>query len=172
MKTNIVLTGFMGTGKSSVGRELAKLLQMDFIDTDDEIEKLHGPIKEIFHNQGEHFFRNCEREIAKELSTVSNTVIATGGGLMINNENADRLMNSGKVFCLHADLADIVERLSDSEETNVRPLWEKENNINEMQTLLNERSVSYNKFEQVSTEGKSPIEIAKEISEKVTTREF
>ena len=163
MRENIVLTGFMGTGKSVVGRKLSDLLHMDFLDTDEEIEKQHGPIEEIFRIHGEQFFRECEEEISQRLVNYSNTVIATGGGLMINKQNADLLSSSGRVFCLSASLEEIVDRLDRSEETPVRPLLHSKDRLTTMRALLKERNIYYENFEQVLTDGKSATAVAEEI---------
>ncbi|MCW8860479.1 MAG: AAA family ATPase, partial [Deltaproteobacteria bacterium] len=81
-KTNIILTGFMGTGKSTLGRLLAKRLGYEFIDTDTEIEKRIGQtIAELFQEQGEGVFRQYEAELVQELAQQQGLVIATGGGL-------------------------------------------------------------------------------------------
>ena len=163
MRENIVLTGFMGTGKSVVGRKLSDLLHMDFLDTDEEIEKQHGPIEEIFRIHGEQFFRECEKEISQRLSNYSNTVIATGGGLMINKQNADLLSSSGRVFCLSASLEEIIDRLDRSEGAPVRPLLHSKDRLATMRALLKERNIYYKNFEQVLTDGKSATVVAEEI---------
>ncbi len=168
MRENIVLTGFMGTGKSSVGRKLSEMLQMDFLDTDEEIEKQHGLIGEIFLNKGEQFFRDCEGKIAKQVSSLSNTVVATGGGLMINIENANYLSSSGRVFCLKASLDEIISRLDKGEGESVRPLLQSEDKVATMKSLLDIRNTHYEKFEQVLTDGKSLDEVAEEIYKRVT----
>ena len=167
MKENIVLTGFMGTGKSVVGRKLSDLLHMDFLDTDEEIEKQHGPIEEIFRIHGEQFFRDCEKEISQRLSNYANTVIATGGGLMINKQNADLLSSSGRVFCLNASLEEIINRLDRSEGISVRPLLHSEDKLSTMKALLEERKMYYEKFEQVLTDGKSATVVAEEIYNRI-----
>ena len=167
MRENIVLTGFMGTGKSVVGRKLSDLLHMDFLDTDEEIEKQHGPIEEIFRIRGEQFFRDCEKEISQLLSNYSNTVIATGGGLMINKQNADLLSSSGRVFCLSASLEEIIDRLDKSEGAPVRPLLQSKNKLATMRALLKERKIYYENFEQVLTDGESATAVAEEIYNRV-----
>jgi len=95
---NIVLTGFMATGKSEVGKDLARLLEMEFIDTDDLIEeKVEMKISEIFAKKGEKFFRDLESEIAKEVGGWDNYVIATGGGIVLRQENINSLKKNGKI---------------------------------------------------------------------------
>jgi len=172
MRENIVLTGFMGTGKSVVGRKLSDLLHMDFLDTDEEIEKQHGPIEEIFRIHGEQFFRECEEEISQRLVNYSNTVIATGGGLMINKQNADLLSSSGRVFCLSASLEEIVDRLDRSKDTPVRPLLHSKDRLTTMRALLKERNIYYKNFEQVLTDGKSATTVAEEIYNRLNNDEI
>ena len=172
MRENIVLTGFMGTGKSVVGQKLSDLLHMDFLDTDEEIEKQHGPIEEIFRIHGEQFFRECEEEISQRLLNYSNTVIATGGGLMINKQNADLLSSSGRVFCLSASLEEIVDRLDKSEDTPVRPLLHSKDRLTTMRALLEERNIFYENFEQVLTDGKSATAVAEEIYNRLNNDEI
>ena len=157
----------MGTGKSVVGRKLSDLLHMDFLDTDEEIEKQHGPIEEIFRIRGEQFFRDCEKEISQLLSNYSNTVIATGGGLMINKQNADLLSSSGRVFCLSASLEEIIDRLDRSEGAPVRPLLHSEDKLTTMRALLKERKIYYENFEQVLTDGESETAVAEEIYNRI-----
>ena len=88
---NIILTGFMGTGKSSVGKEISIIRNMGFIDTDDEIQKQYGPINDIFARHGEKYFRECENEVVLNLAQFSGIVIATGGGLVLNPKNVEAL---------------------------------------------------------------------------------
>ena len=76
---NVILTGFMGSGKSTVGVLLAEILVKEFVDTDTMIEQMHGPIPEIFKSEGEEAFRQYEREISEQLELKENLVIATGG---------------------------------------------------------------------------------------------
>ena len=81
---NIILTGFMGSGKSTVGVLLAEILVKEFVDTDSMIEQIHGPIPEIFKSEGEEVFRQYEREISEQLELEENLVIATGGKLLLD----------------------------------------------------------------------------------------
>ena len=126
---NIVLIGFMGTGKSSVGKLLAKKLNFQFIDTDEMIEnKAKISIKEIFELHGETHFREMEKFVIKEMETSKNTVISTGGGVVLDNENIKKLASIGTIICLKSNPRVIYKRTSLM--TN-RPL------LNENYTLLN-----------------------------------
>ena len=106
---NIVLTGFMGTGKSTVGRLLAERLGYEWIDTDEFIETAHGPIPEIFATGGEEAFRTLERTVTAKLAERDGQVISTGGRLMLDPANAAAL-DGAVVFCLTADADTIAAR--------------------------------------------------------------
>src|SRR3970040_282740 len=97
---NLVLTGFMGTGKTTVGHALAVKLGMEFVDTDELIEARHGPIARIFAEQGEAEFRAIERTVARELGQRTGLVIATGGRMILDPENFQSLSKNGRIFCL------------------------------------------------------------------------
>ncbi|MBQ4160937.1 MAG: shikimate kinase [Clostridia bacterium] len=117
---NLVLTGFMGTGKSTVGKILAKKLGYRFVDCDAQIEKEEGKtINEIFALYGENGFRDIESRVIASLSQKSNSVIATGGGAVLRKENIDNLRKNGVVVLLNADIETIVQRLADKTD---RPL--------------------------------------------------
>src|SRR2546426_203506 len=100
---NLALIGFMGTGKSSVGRLVAEQLHFTFLDTDDLIESRTGKsINDIFAQQGEATFRELECQVVAELASHTKTVIATGGGLPVNPANLDSLKDHALVVCLWA----------------------------------------------------------------------
>jgi shikimate kinase/3-dehydroquinate synthase len=159
---NLILTGFMGTGKSAVGEMLARQLGYKFIDTDQLIEERAGQkIAEIFDTEGEVTFRDWERKIAREIASIRGTVIATGGRLMLDPENAHLLKASGQVFCLTANIDEIIERLRLEE--NKRPLLVVPNPKEQIRELLAKRARGYARFPQIKTDGKSIAEIAMEI---------
>ena len=167
-EANIVLTGFMGTGKTTVGRVLAEALGFDFVDTDHLIENDNGPIPVIFAEQGEGSFRAIEHSVAVELSGRTSTVIATGGRLMLEPSNAAALSETGRVFCLNAPVDTIVERaLGDG--TAHRPLLDGHDPVARITALLAERADAYGRFEQVETQNLAPQEIANEIIERIRT---
>ena len=110
---NIVLMGFMGTGKTSVGRQLAETLEMRFVDMDDVIEERRGkPISRIFEQEGEAFFRGLERNLVRELSIDAGLVIATGGGVVLNPDNVEDYGRTGMIVCLSASPETILERVA------------------------------------------------------------
>lgn len=159
---NVILTGFMGTGKSTVGRLLAAALGYEFVDTDALIEKRAGmTIPALFHAQGEATFRAWERAVAAELATRQRLVIATGGRLMLDDENAASLERSGSVFCLAASPATIAARLA--RDGIKRPLLAGLDPAGRIAALLQERSAGYSRFRQIDTNGKEPAAVAAEI---------
>jgi shikimate kinase len=106
-----VLTGFMGTGKSSVGVRLAARLGIPFVDTDEMIERREGcTIAELFARKGEGYFRDAERRAVVEASAHEDAVIATGGGAIVDAENLERLRAAAPVICLTATPDVILER--------------------------------------------------------------
>lgn len=160
---NLVLTGFMGTGKTSVGREVASRLGMDFIDTDEIIESRHGPIDRIFTEHGEPAFRDLERDLAKELSQRQGLVIATGGGMMLEQANVQEMTSNGHVFCLVASPEEIHRRVTDDEIRRERPLLEVDDPKLRITDLMTERGDGYARFPQVSTDNRDVPAIADEI---------
>lgn len=110
----IVLTGFMATGKSVVGRKLARLLDRPFVDTDVLIERAAGrSIPEIFATDGESHFRSLERTAVEQATAVADAVVATGGGTLVDPENRRRLASGGTIICLTADPEVILQRVGD-----------------------------------------------------------
>lgn len=162
---NIILTGFMGCGKTTVGKLLALDLTYDFVDTDRLIEARAGlTIPEIFSTLGEQFFRSKEREITRELSLKKGQVISTGGGLILDSENRRNLTRSGTVVCLVATPAEILKRISDSGETT-RPLLQTSNPLERIIELIEQRKKSYQRFHQIDTTNRTPQEITVLIKE-------
>jgi shikimate kinase len=161
---NLVLTGFMGTGKTSVGRELAARLGMEFVDIDEVIESRHGPIERIFAAQGETAFRDLERGLAREVGQRHGLVIATGGGTMLDPANVDQLGTNGQVFCLVASPEEIHRRVTSDEIRTERPLLEVENPSHQIAQLLAERKAGYERFRQIDTDGRDVASIADEIA--------
>jgi shikimate kinase len=111
-KRNIYLIGPMGTGKTAVGKQLARLLKQPFIDSDAEVEKLAGvDIPYVFEREGEAGFRQREREALAELCTREGIVLATGGGAVLSPENRRLLQQSGVVVFLQTSLAQQLQRV-------------------------------------------------------------
>src|SRR5574340_1795539 len=122
---NIVLTGFMGTGKTTIGKALSKRLGMRLVDVDEEIESSEKmTINDIFRTRGEGCFREIETAMIKKLSAGRNIIISTGGGAVLKDENMEALRKNGIVFCLVASADTILERTASNED---RPLLKVDN---------------------------------------------
>lgn len=138
---NIVLTGFMGTGKTLVGRLLAEKTGFEFMDTDALIESKTGMnISKIFENFGEEYFRKLETDVIKEVARLDRKVISTGGGVVLKKENMDALRSNGRIINLKARPETIYSRLKDKTD---RPLLKKENVLDEIRRLMDLRKPYY-----------------------------
>lgn len=138
---NIALIGFMGTGKSTVGRIVAELLRFEFVDTDDLSEQRSGKtIREIFAQDGEAAFRQMEKQIVAELATRRRLVISAGGGLAAQPGNLDSLKTHALVICLWATPEKIWQRVR--HQTH-RPLLECPDPLAKITALLAEREPFY-----------------------------
>ncbi|MCX8069624.1 MAG: shikimate kinase [Thermodesulfovibrionales bacterium] len=159
---NIALIGFMGTGKTTVGKLLAKRLGYKFIDLDREIEKKNNmTINEIFATKGELAFRDLETQTIKELSNRSMTVLSTGGGAVIRDENMMILKSFCLVVCLLASPDTVYNRTKDNKD---RPLLKVDNPLDRIKSLLSERRPFYERADlAIKTDDKSPLQIVDEI---------
>ena len=159
---NIVLIGFMGTGKTSTGRLLAGRLNRPFIDVDKKIEQETGlAISDIFQLYGETHFRQLERDAISRLARYTNTIIATGGGVVLKQENMIRLKNTGVIVSLTASLDTILERTS---RRGVRPLLDCEDRAERVARLFKERACLYMKADYIiDTSCMSPHQVAEKI---------
>ena len=139
---NLVLIGFMGTGKSAVGRKVAQRLGRSFIDLDERIEAREGQaIAEIFRAKGEPYFRDVESAVIAEAAVQGGVVIATGGGAVLRPQNVERLKANGLLICLRADAATIAKRVSRKPS---RPLLAGEGDLRErVERLLAQRAPAY-----------------------------
>jgi shikimate kinase len=159
---NIALIGFMGTGKSSVGRLVADHLQFSFVDTDELIEARAGKlISRIFEQDGEKTFREYERQIVDELRGLKRTVISTGGGLGANEENLASLKEHALVVCLWASPQIIWNRVRTQAH---RPLLQGDNPKAKIRELLAQRESFYRRADVlVNTEVRSAKEVAQHV---------
>lgn len=162
---NLILTGFMGTGKTTVGRLVADKLGREFVDTDLVIEERHGPIATIFELQGESAFRDIERALAQELGRRNGLVIATGGRMLLDSENLRALSKNGRIFCLVASPEVIYERVSRDPSRVSRPLLEVDDPQQRIVELLDERRPDYERFPQLATDHIDPDVIAQELAD-------
>ncbi|WP_020675804.1 shikimate kinase [Geopsychrobacter electrodiphilus] len=166
-KTNIILTGFMGTGKSTLGRLLAQELDYRFVDTDQLLEaELGQTIADFFAQAGEVAFRKKEEELVLALTHQRKLVIATGGGLILNPVNAKALAQTGQIFCLTATAEEILERISNQQ--HIRPLLQDQNPLAKIHQLLEQRAASYQQFTQISTSGRTQKDLIAELLQQFT----
>jgi len=159
---NLILVGFMASGKSAVGRRLAHRLGYGFVDTDQVIEEQIGcSIAMIFEQKGEPYFRKLESALAANLSSLHNYIISTGGGMIATPGNLEALKKAGRLVFLNADLEDILERLQ--RDTN-RPKAQGEDLRERMGKLLEARMPYYTQSDYIiNTHGKSVNRVAGEV---------
>ena len=159
-KPNLYLVGFMGVGKSAIGRKVAKELGFKFIDSDHEIEtKVGKKIPQIFESEGEARFRQYEREFIESGHPETNCVISTGGGLVVQPGMKDLLKEKGVVICLFASVESILERTS---RNSNRPLLQVENPEERIRSLLAEREPIYmDAGACISTDGRTIPEVVR-----------
>ncbi|WP_457626582.1 shikimate kinase [Persephonella sp.] len=157
---NIYLVGFMGSGKSTVGKILAEKLNMRFVDVDEIIEKEEGrKIPEIFKEKGEEYFRELERKALERLSKEEDLVVSTGGGLGADRENMEKMKKSGLVVWLDVSFEEILRRCRGDTD---RPLLNQP--IDKVKKLYRNRIPVYRLSHiHIKTDHKTPEEIAEEI---------
>lgn len=160
--SNIALIGFMGAGKSSVGRLVAEQLGFTFLDTDELIEARVGKtITAIFEQEGEAAFRELERKVAVELEARTQTVISTGGGLPVNPDNLASLKRHAMLVYLWASPEKIWERVRDQTH---RPLLKDANPLEKIRALVAAREPFYRQADVLlNTELRSPREVAMQV---------
>jgi shikimate kinase len=159
---NIYIVGFMGTGKSTIGKELAQEMGRKFLDMDVVLEKRFGKsINEIFNEKGEDFFREEEKKLAFELADTYNQVIATGGGTITIEGVKELFSRTGILICLFADKSNLISRL---QRTDKRPMLKGDSLETRIDALMDERREIYEKIPfRVNTTNLSPKEAAKKI---------
>lgn len=155
----------MGSGKTSVGLELAKILECDFFDLDEIIEKKYGKITQIFKDKGENYFREIETSELKNFKNDRAFVLSTGGGAVLKEENIEILKSLGEVFYLSANAQTIYNRVK---EQTQRPLLNTKDPKKTIEDILSSRLEKYEKSgEKIVTDNKNIEQIAREIYEKV-----
>ena len=138
---NIILIGPMGAGKTTIGRQIARIFSYDFYDSDREIEERTGAsIPLIFDLEGEEGFRKREQNIIAELCTKNHIVLATGGGAVLKKENQNVLKRSGTIVYLSADVEDLLERTAKDKN---RPLLQTDNPKSILKKILIDREPIY-----------------------------
>lgn len=162
---NLFLIGPMGAGKSAVGRQLARLLHLDFVDSDDEIECRTGvDIPFIFEKEGEEGFRKREAAVIDDLSQREGVVLATGGGAVINAESRSRLGARGYVVYLYTTVAQQLERTQRGRE---RPLLDNADPRKVLEGFMEIRDPLYREIADlvIETDGRRVKAVAKQIHE-------
>jgi shikimate kinase len=157
---NLVLVGFMGTGKTEVGRLLADSLSRRLVDTDRLLEERLGkPVRDIFRDHGEAYFREMEKEVVAEVAGQRGLVVSTGGGVVLSPDNVAVLRESGFVVWLDADVAVVEARLAGD---TTRPMLLGDVDLSAMYA---ERRSNYEQaaHARVDTTGKAPLVVAAEI---------
>lgn len=139
MKTNIVLIGLMGAGKTTIGKTLSALLDMPFTDSDENIEKTYGNISDLF-SKGEDYFRNIETKMIQSMATLDGVIMSTGGGVILRPENMKALKEKGVIFYIKRSVEDILKTV----EAETRPLLK--NNPDALYRISEEREFLYNKY--------------------------
>ncbi|MCK9594875.1 MAG: shikimate kinase [Candidatus Omnitrophica bacterium] len=159
---NIYLVGFMGTGKTAVGRELAEIKGWRFIDLDDLIEdSQHKSVPEIFAKSGEVYFRELEKDALSGISRKSDCVVSCGGGIVLDQGNIDVMRSTGVMVCLSASVDEIIRRTRGRVH---RPLLNVPDPKEKVEYLLKVRAPYYDRADIIIDTTQVPIdEIAKKI---------
>ena len=164
---NIVLIGFMGTGKTTVANALRQRFGMDVIEMDQIIAEREGmSISEIFRVHGEPYFRDAETRLLVELQQQSNVVISCGGGTPLREVNVAEMKKNGKVVLLTAEPETVFDRVKDSHD---RPVIENNKNAAYIAELMEQRRPKYEAAADIiiHTDGKSAVQICEEIAAEV-----
>jgi shikimate kinase len=172
MKTpgSLFLTGPMGAGKSTIGRQLSRQLRMTFYDSDREIENRTGvDIPLIFELEGEQGFRKRERLVIDELTSLPNIVLATGGGAILDADNRKHLAERGLVIYLHAS---VNQQLARTKHDRNRPLLQTDNPRQRLEDLMQLRDPLYREIADlvIDTDGKRVMAVVNQIIRKLKPR--
>jgi shikimate kinase len=165
---NLFLIGPMGAGKSAVGRQLARMLHLTFLDSDDEIEKRTGvDIPFIFEKEGDAGFRKREAKVVDDLSNMDGVVLATGGGAVMDAQNRSKLGARGFVVYLKTSVDQQLQRTSRGRE---RPLLDNDDPRQVLDRLMTEREPLYLEIADltVDTDGRKVSAVAAEILDVIT----
>ena len=165
MRSNLYLIGFMGSGKSTIAKHLARKLSVKAIESDQMIEQEQGmTISDIFKDKGEKYFRDVETALMKKLSGEKGLVVSCGGGVVLRPENVSAMKDSGSIILLTASPQTVYSRVRRS--TN-RPILNGNMNIEYISRLMEKRQPLYTAAADliISTDGKTPDAIAREIRE-------
>ncbi|ADY25934.1 Shikimate kinase [Deinococcus proteolyticus MRP] len=163
--TWVALAGFMGTGKSRVGWELARALALHYVDTDKLIAKVAGKsIPQMFDEEGEDYFRACEREVVARVSRLDHAVISLGGGTFIHEHNRRFLLERGPVVVLWASPETVYQRTRHSD----RPLLQVPDPLSRIRHMMSERQPHYQQGTiHVHSDGRPSEEVVEEVIEQL-----
>lgn len=168
MPENIILTGFMGSGKDSIGKEISKKTNLSFLSMDDYIVlKEKRTINDIFEKSGEKYFRKIEKETLKEIKNIKNAVIATGGGVVKDKENRKILSQMGKVIYLYTNITAVKDRLK---KDKTRPLIKKKNNIIKIYNERMKKGIYESADIKIDTSELSPEQVSENILKKLKVK--
>ncbi|MDD3570082.1 MAG: shikimate kinase [Lachnospiraceae bacterium] len=149
-RKNIVLIGFMGCGKTTLGKKLSIKLKYSFMDTDRYIERKEGmSISQIFEEKGESYFRDLEKNTVEILSKEVGNIIATGGGIIKNEQNMHMLKETGIIVYLKATPEHIFRNIANDD---TRPLLQGEDKLEKIRILMEERRELYEKYADVTVD--------------------
>jgi shikimate kinase len=147
---NIILIGYRGSGKSTVGRRLAARMERRFVDTDDLIESKEGQIRDIVKSHGWDYFRALEKRIIEEISKEDNLVIALGGGAVLDLDNLEVLKRNGFIIWLKADQQILLKRMDEDPGTNTRrPTLTGKGTTEELEEMISLREPFYERTSQI-----------------------
>lgn len=162
---NIFFTGLRGSGKSTLGKRVAKGLQAQFVDTDEKVVEQAGQsIARIVADKGWEAFRELEHKVLKKVSSENGQVIATGGGIVLRDDNRELMQDRGQIFYLMAHVPELLARLENSPETEQRPALSQKSLQEELAETLGQREHLYVSIaDHVLQAEKSPEELAEDV---------
>lgn len=172
MKRNIYVIGFMGTGKSTISRQMAAITGYEELDTDQEIIKQQNMrIPEIFEKYGQEYFRNLETEFLRKMQERTQCIISCGGGMVLREENVTLMKENGVIVLLTATPETILERVKNGKE---RPILNGHMNVEYIEELMEERRTCYEAAGEIVivTDGRDTKEMAEELKKNLTSSKF
>lgn len=167
-KQHLILIGFMGTGKSTVARQLSRQLELPFFEMDEMIVQEQGmEISNIFQEKGEAYFRDLETALLKKLLQEGKGILSCGGGIILRDENIQAMKKHSTVILLTAKPETILKRVQHNQS---RPVLNGKKNIDDITKLMKEREERYHMTADIliSTDGKSLSQICEEIADMIT----
>lgn len=168
--SNLVLIGFMGAGKSSIGKALARSASMRFVDTDERVAKEADlSIPRIFEGSGEKHFRQLESKVVSDVAEMDDAVIATGGGVVLNDKNIEKLKKNGVIIYICLTESELIRRVRDLKD---RPLLKDLDKDDTVHKLMKVRGPLYRKYADYIIDGNYPVNaIVEKINEAVFSDE-